>query len=93
MPRKARQVETGLLAKGFRRIDSKHRKFRYAPRSSADAEIQTLMSHGRNRDIGDAMLAMMARQVGLTRREFDQLIDCTLSQDQYETLLIERGLI
>lgn len=93
MPRKARQVESALLTKGFRRADSKHRKFRYHKSNGAETGIRTLLSHGGNREIGDSLLATMARQCRLTRREFERLIDCPLSQEQYEDLLKARGHI
>jgi len=51
------------------------------------------MSHGADRDITDQLLAQMARQVHLTRRQFDQLIDCSLSQTDYEAMMRRGGFI
>ena len=93
MPRKARRVESALLAKGFQRIDSKHRKFSYVTILGSNTPIYTLLSHGANRDIDDSLLGRMARQCGLSRREFLRLIDCSLSQEEYESILVERGAI
>ena len=93
MPRKARRVESALLAKVFRRIDSKHRKFFYVTTLGSETPIYTLLSQGGNRDIEDGLLSRMARQCGLSRREFLALIDCPLTQDDYEALLVERGAI
>ena len=93
MPRKARRIEAALLAKGFQRTDAKHRKFGYVSTRGIESRIRTLLSHGGNRDIDDRLLATMARQCGLSRREFMQLIDCSLSQEEYESILVERGAI
>ena len=93
MPRKARRVESALLAKGFRRLDSKHLKFRYHRLDGGRTPVRTLLSHGGNRDIDDRLLGRMARQCGVSRREFLALIDCPLSQEAYEDLLVQRGEI
>lgn len=47
----------------------------------------TLTSHGADSDLNDRVLAKMARQLRLTRRQFDDLIDCRLSQADYEAML------
>lgn len=93
VPRKARQVEAGLRTKGFRYLNSRHRKLYYYGLNGEQTPVATLLSHGGNRDLNDHLLAQMARQCRLTRREFDRLIDCPLSQAQYEQLLSERGHI
>ena len=94
MPRKARVVEHGLLRKGFRIKNSRHRHFTYVKLDGQVADhVSTVMSHGSSRDIGDNLLAQMARQLHLTRREFDELIDCGLSQDDYEAMMRRDGII
>ncbi len=52
-----------------------------------------MVSHGSDGDIGDRLLAEMARQLHLTRRQFDQLIDCDLSQSEYEAMMRRGGYI
>ena len=51
------------------------------------------MSHGADRDIDDHLLGRMARQLYLSRRQFDDLIDCRLSQADYEAMLRRDGFI
>ena len=51
------------------------------------------MSHGADRDLGDRLLGQMARQIHLSRRQFEQLIDCGLSQDDYEAVMRRDGFI
>ena len=94
MPRKARVVERGLLRKGFRRTDTHHRRFTYYGLAGEEVpSATTIMSHGADRDIDDRLLAKMARQLHLTRRQFDDLIDCSLSQTDYEAMLRRDGLV
>lgn len=51
-------------------------------------EIRTRVSYqSGGGDIGDNLLGVMARQVKLSRRDFEQLIDCPLSRDGYEAKL------
>lgn len=93
MPRKSREVERGLRAKGFDVLMSKHVRFRYVTRAGRKTEVRTAISHGANRDISDPLLAEMSRQLGLTRRQFNDLVDCPLSRVGYERILAERGLM
>ena len=93
MPRKARRVQTALLAKGFRIQDSRHRRFTYYRLRGTATNVRTVMSHGGNRDIDDSLLSKMARQCGLSRREFLRLVDCPMTQPEYEALLTSRGVI
>lgn len=86
MPRKVRQLVSGLRAKGFSEDrDGHHIFFSYETIDGRLTEIRTRISHqSGGGDIGDHLLGAMARQVKLNRREFDQLIDCPLSREQYE---------
>ena len=94
MPRKAREIERGLLRKGFLAEDSRHRHFTYCRLDGRTAkQVKTVMSHGSDRDIDDRLLAKMARQLHLTRRQFDELIDCRLSQADYEAMLRRDGFV
>lgn len=86
-------VRRALQRKGFRQSDSRHRWYEYEQLNGEPSGINTLMSHGADRDIGDHLLGQMARQVHLNRRQFDQLIDCGLSQDDYEDLMRRGGFI
>jgi hypothetical protein len=86
MPRKARQVLSGLKAKGFREDRDGHHVFlTYETVRGRRSEIRTRLSHqSGGGDIGDPLLAAMSRQVGLNRRQLEQLIDCPMSREEYE---------
>lgn len=76
-----------MLRKGFRLTESRHRRFRYYKLNGERTRVVTLTSHGADSDLNDRVLAKMARQLRLTRRQFDDLIECRLSQADYEAML------
>ncbi|MDD4187260.1 MAG: hypothetical protein PHX04_00585 [Bacilli bacterium] len=51
--------------------------------------IDTHTSHG-HKETDDIMLNTMAKQMKITRSEFNLFIKCTLSEEDYKKLLIER---
>jgi hypothetical protein len=89
MPRKAREVLGGLKRKGFVEEREGHHIFLiYETTAGLRTDIRTRLSHqSGGSDIGDPLLGAMARQVRLSRRDFDQLIDCPLSRVEYESRL------
>lgn len=89
MPRRAKEVEAGLLQKGFQLRQSKDAYFHLWHEGKKTA-IWTKISHG-EREIHDGLLAAMSRQVKLSRRQFDDLVDCPLSKEEYISLLKESG--
>ena len=46
------------------------------------------MSHGSShKTIGDNLLGQMAKQLGIPKKSFLELVDCTLDQPGYEKLI------
>ena len=87
-------VESALEAKGFRRRESHHSYFVYYTKKGDKTPIRTKTSHGKgSADIPNKLFSRMARQCGLRTSEFQDLVDCTLSQTGYEALLTRRGEI
>lgn len=89
MPKEARDVANGLEKKGFRRRDNDHAFFHLWIGEKKTA-IYTKISHA-EREIGDNLLSVMARQIRLTRQQFVQLVDCPLSLEEYTALLRAGG--
>lgn len=89
--RRTRELKTGLTGKGFHQEDTHHEMYWFYVRGKRTS-VRTRISHGEN-EYADNLLGQMARQIGLKRREFDDFIDCPISQDAYERLLVERGRI
>lgn len=80
-------VEQALLAKGMERDESHHHMFR--KRLEGVTVLVTRTSHGGN-EINDALAKRMANQTCLRLREFWQLVDCSLTEDQWDQLVRER---
>ncbi|MBX3176024.1 MAG: hypothetical protein KF886_01560 [Candidatus Hydrogenedentes bacterium] len=89
---KAAEIEKGLLNKGFQKALSKHRFFKYYSNSGVDSGVKTMLSHGaRSKTLSADLIGQMARQCGLSRAEFEDLINCPLSRDKYEEKLRQAG--
>ncbi|MEE4380062.1 MAG: hypothetical protein V2J55_21455 [Candidatus Competibacteraceae bacterium] len=92
MPKDKRDVEAGLLNKGFQKQPGgDHNYFVYIALDGKKSLAKTKTSHGRGFDIGDSLLGMIARQCALTRAQFLKLIECPLSREEYETVLRDFG--
>lgn len=87
MPRKQADVERSLKSKGFKPKPGDHNYFLYVSTAGKKTAIFTKTSHG-SKEIGDGLLAKMARQCKLSRSEFDLLIDCPMDRETYEGKLI-----
>jgi hypothetical protein len=85
MPRKQREVEKGLCRKGFRRAESHHHFFIYHSLGGEKTNLFTKTSHG-NIELSDYLLGRMARQIKLSKSQFFEFVDCTISQQAYEDL-------
>ena len=91
MPRDKREVEDGLLNKGFLPAKGDHNFLIYHSLAGKKTVVKTKTSHGKGFDIGDALLGEMARQCGVTRKAFLNLVDCPLQRPEYEKLLKAAG--
>ncbi|MFN0078572.1 MAG: hypothetical protein ACKVY0_19100 [Prosthecobacter sp.] len=93
MPRDKTDVEGGLTRKGFQPIKpgADHNYFIYQSMAGQKARASTKTSHGKGFDIDDNLLSQMARQCGLTKKQFLGLLDCPLSREDYEKLLKQNG--
>ena len=89
-----RAVERALRNKGFRREDRHHRFFIYYTAAGEKTPVRTKTSHGRGgNDIKDDVVSRMAQQCRITNQQFRQLVDCSLSQDDYEQELTDLGVL
>jgi hypothetical protein len=88
---KARDIESALLRKGFRAKDSPHKLF-YLTKAGKITGVHTFMSHGLREYPAD-LLAKMRTRLHLSGKEFENLIACPLSGEEYLALLVERGIV
>ena len=89
MPKSAREVGAGLQKKGFRLRDS-HHTFYHLYVDDHKTTVWTKISHS-EKEIGDRLLALMAREVKLNRSQFIDLIECPLSYQDYVEHLRNEG--
>lgn len=87
---RARDVEAALERKGFRKRDGHHAFFVYYTANNQKTGVRTKMSHGEN-EIGNKLIGAMARQCRLAKEDFKRLIECPLSRDEYEAILVAAG--
>jgi len=85
------EIRKSLLAKGFRSVDSHHEMF-WLWVGGKKTSISTKISQGA-KEYGDSLLGLMARQVGLKRGEFEELVECPLTAEAYVEILVARGRI
>jgi len=85
-------IDAALLRKGFQKDNGDHHYYIYWNLDGKKTMKKTKMSHGSSyKTLGDSLLGKMAKQVGLTKASFLELVDCTLDQVGYEKLAIVKA--
>lgn len=82
-------IESGLRNKGFRQLNTHHRFFVYYTVAGKKSNLRTRTSHGA-KDIGRHLISQMAKQCGLNTADFLKLVDCPMSQTDYEAKVSSR---
>lgn len=84
-----RKVESSLKRKGFEKeVDGSHVVFTYRRLNGDLSRISTHVSHGnRPKDLDDYLVAAMARQCKLKKRDFEHLARCPMKQEEYERIV------
>ena len=94
IPRKRDDVVTALTKKGFAQSNNDHMKFTFINTAGKKTQVWTKISRGSShRDIGVPNLSRMARQGKLSNTDFDRLLDCPLSREEYEDMLVSQNHI
>ena len=82
-----------LKKKGFTDADNKSKDHKYLHLYYNDKFVlSTKISHGTG-DIGMPLIRAMSFQCHLTKTEFMELLNCTLSKDNYFEILEKNGLL
>ncbi len=90
LSRDRKTVEKALTAKGFRLREGDHHYFIFFSDEGKKSLAKTKTSHS-HKTISDILLAAMARQCYLSKGEFLNLVDCPLSQAEYQAMLQQSG--
>lgn len=95
MPRERSQIVSSLTSKGFGlRQGKRDHDFLFFEHHNLTQAVFTKVSRGTEyREVGDKLLAKMSRQLKLTRKQFDELVDCPMQRPQYLEALREQGLL
>ena len=91
MPLAAREVDSALTSKGFKKVDRDHH-FYFLWHAGKITTIRTKISHG-EREISDTNCGLMARQMRLTTPQFRKFVDCTIREEHYIQMLMDAGHI
>jgi len=94
MPLERCDVETALQKKGFLLSSGDHNFFIYYTQAGQRTSVWTKTSHGSShKTLGDGLLSQMGKQCGLTKGQFTQLVECPLTRDVFEDMLLKSGRI
>ena len=87
--RSRHEIDSALCKKGFRRKkNGKHILYFL----NGNPRVRTMISHGTMGETIDAdLISKMARQLRLTKNQFLNLIDCTVSEKDYRAILRNQG--
>lgn len=93
MTRPRKTIEAALVKKGFEKEDGDHHFFCLVDSEGKRTSVFTKTSHSpKHKDIGDPLLGQMAVQVRLSKKEFLQLVDCSLSEAKYREKVRAQGI-
>lgn len=83
--RKAREIKEGLTKKGFIAVQRDH-PYLFFSVEGRKSGIHTKISHG-NKECGDNILSLVARQLRITTKQLDDLLDCPMRYEDYLAIL------
>jgi hypothetical protein len=84
---RATTVASALEAKGMERDENHHHMFR--KQVGGVTTLVTRISHN-SKDINDGLGRLMGKQLCLNLKEFWELIECPLSEEQWDAVVAER---
>ena len=85
--RRVQDVRQALTNKGMERDENHHEMFRKT--IEGVTHLVTRISHGA-REINNVTGGFMATQCCLQKKEFWELVDCSLSEEQWDNLIRNR---
>ena len=88
---KTKVIESALLRKGFRRLNTHHEYF-WLYVDGRQTFVQTKLSHGLS-EYGDDLLAKMSKKLGISKKQLLALVSCSLEYEEYVAYLQQTGRI
>lgn len=87
MPLDRSDIEASLKKKGFVEVDGSHRFYTLMV-DGRKSGITTMTSKGtKYKTLGDPLVAAMARELKLNKKQFIQFVDCKISGEEYLVLV------
>lgn len=94
MPRKAKDVMKALLKKGFREDNGRDHHYCFFYANGKKTIIKTKVSRGASHsDVPDVILNKMQKQLHLPKKEFNEYLNCTFSEEEYKNYLVSHGIV
>ncbi len=88
--RKNRVIQRALLKKGFKQHNSKDIRLTLY-HNGKKTRIVTWVSHG-TKEISDKLMSIMAKQLKIEKSEFEDLVDCGISEQDLINIYLDRGI-
>ena len=94
MALKRNNIDSALTSKGFDKQDRKRDHYYYYLKvDGMDVGIYTKISRGsKAREIGEPLISIMAKQLNITKKQFIDLIACTVDYNDYLNILRSKGI-
>lgn len=93
MPLDREEIRRALLKKGFTEGGGDHDFYRFEHNGKLHP-IGTKLSRGsKYREYSDSLVALVARQLGITIKELREYVECRFGEEELYTKLVERGKI
>ena len=86
---KVSELSANLKRKGFKEEQKDHKVYHFYYDGKL-TDIWTKISHG-EREIGLPLIIKMAKQLRLSKEEFIKFAKCTISEEEYVSMLHERN--
>lgn len=96
MPLDRSEITSSLLRKGFKRSQkqSKHHDYFLYHTNDKVTSLYTYVSRGtKYKTLSDPLVSKMAKQTKLTNDQFHNLVDCTLTAEEYKDILTRNNHI
>ena len=88
---KSQKVEKSLKRKGFKEEPRDHKYFVFY-NNGKKTRIKTKVSHC-GQEINDYLIDQMKKQLHLNKSQFEDLINCPLSEEDYKAILKAQNII
>ena len=87
---KARDLEKALERKGFQREEGSRHVQYYFYYQNKKTSVRVSISRGSSSVYGDSLISYVRKEMRLPdKRQFEQFVECTLTEEKYSNLLIK----